>query len=146
MRRWCQSKLPPGPATLYSTMAHSCDGPETMLSGLSDRAFFRPFRFFWLVVEARHQVVQPEHDPSRAEEGQDDRRHEENGVPLPPLSGASVVGVAGVAGVEGDPGHAGHVGHPGQAGTEAGANQRDPIPAETNTAILLAIEPTDGIQ
>ena len=60
-----------------------------------------------------------------------------------------VGGVAGIAGVEGDPGHAGHVGHvghPGQAGTEAGANQRDTIPATQQTAILLIIEPTDGIQ
>ena len=60
-----------------------------------------------------------------------------------------MVGVAGVAGVVGDPGHAGHVGHvghPGQAGTDAGANQRDTMPVTQNTPMLLAIEPTDGIQ
>ena len=58
-------------------------------------------------------------------------------------------GVAGVAGVVGDPGHAGHVGHvghPGQAGTDDGANQRDTKPVTQQTAILLIIEPADGIQ
>ena len=64
MRRWCQSKLPPGSDTLYSTKAHSCDAPDTIV------------RFCWLVIEARNQVVQDEHDPSWAEKGQDDRHHE----------------------------------------------------------------------
>ena len=57
-------------------------------------------------------------------------------------------GVAGVAGVVGEPGHPGHVGHvwhPGQAGN-AGVNQRDAKPFTQQTAILLTIEPADGIQ
>ena len=66
-----------------------------------------------------------------------------------PLSVASADGVAGVAGVVGEPGHpghVGHVGHPGQAGSDAGANQRDTKPVTQQTAILLTIEPADGIQ
>ena len=60
-----------------------------------------------------------------------------------------MVGVAGVAGVEGDPGHAGHVGHvghPGQAGTDAGANHRDPIPVKQITTMWLQIAVGDGIR
>ena len=62
-----------------------------------------------------------------------------------PHSAASVVGVAGVV-VGGHAGQVGHVGHPGQAGTDAGANQRDTKPVTQQTAILLTIESTDGIQ
>ena len=56
-----------------------------------------------------------------------------------------VAGVAGVAGDPGQPGHVGHVGHPGQAGN-AGVNQREAKPVTQQTAILLIIEPADGIQ
>jgi len=56
-----------------------------------------------------------------------------------PLSVASADGVAGVAGVVGEPGH------PGQAGN-AGVSQRDARPVTQHTAILLTIEPADGIQ
>ena len=57
-------------------------------------------------------------------------------------------GVAGVAGVVGEPGHPGqvrHVGHPGQTGN-AGVIQRDAKPVTQQTAMLLTIEPADGIQ
>ena len=56
-----------------------------------------------------------------------------------------VAGVAGVVGEPGHPGHVGHVGHPGQAGN-AGVSQRDARPVTQHTAILLTIEPADGIQ
>ena len=59
----------------------------------------------------------------------------------------SADGVAGVAGVSGDSGHpvqVGHVGHPGQAGN-AGVDQRDATHVTQQTAILLIVEPADGI-